>query len=138
RAPVQGLAADMDSAAAQRQLAALDAAHTAYPVLDAAGIPLGWIRHAQALAWGAEDIARRPRLRDMVAGQVPALAYPGELGSAIADRMAGGGPSRVAVVDRESGRMLGMVARSDLFIARQRRLIEESIRQAPLRRRQAE
>ncbi|MRT32949.1 chloride channel protein, partial [Xylella fastidiosa subsp. multiplex] len=57
--------------------------------------------------------------------------------SQIADRMALSGAGRVPILERGSGRVLGIVGRKDLFRSRASRLREESERAAFWRRTRA-
>ena len=67
-------------------------------------------------------------------GRELVYGYPEELASQIADRMALSGAGRVPILDRASGRLVGIVGRKDLFRSRARRLREESRRTAYFRR----
>ncbi|MBB1593348.1 chloride channel protein [Achromobacter sp. UMC46] len=112
----------------------LQPVHTSYPVVDRQGVVVGEVTRADSLAWAldAEDGART--LAQALAGREPMIGYPDELASRIADRMALSGVGRVPIVDRESGRLVGIVGRKDLFRSRARRLRDESERTAYFRR----
>ena len=73
-------------------------------------------------------------LAQALQGRELVYGYPEELASQIADRMALSGAGRVPILERGTGRVLGIVGRKDLFRSRARRLREESERAAFLRR----
>jgi len=112
----------------------LQPVHTSYPVVDAQGVVMGEVTRADSLAWAlnAQDDSRT--LAQMLVGREQVIGYPDELASRIADRMALSGVGRVPIVDRATGRLLGIVGRKDLFRSRARRLRDESARTAYFRR----
>ncbi|MGE8679289.1 MAG: chloride channel protein [Achromobacter marplatensis] len=112
----------------------LQPVHTSYPVVDAQGVVVGEVTRADSLAWAlnAQDDSRT--LAQMLVGREQVIGYPDELASRIADRMALSGVGRVPVVDRATGRLLGIVGRKDLFRSRARRLRDETARTAYFRR----
>ncbi|MDH2052112.1 chloride channel protein [Achromobacter marplatensis] len=112
----------------------LQPVHTSYPVVDAQGVVMGEVTRADSLAWAlnAQDDSRT--LAQMLIGREQVIGYPDELASRIADRMALSGVGRVPIVDRATGRLLGIVGRKDLFRSRARRLRDETARTAYFRR----
>jgi H+/Cl- antiporter ClcA/CBS domain-containing protein len=112
----------------------LQPVHTSYPVVDAQGVVMGEVTRADSLAWAlnAQDDSRT--LAQMLVGREQVIGYPDELASRIADRMALSGVGRVPIVDRATGRLLGIVGRKDLFRSRARRLRDETARTAYFRR----
>ena len=112
----------------------LQPVHTSYPVVDAQGVVVGGVTRADSLAWAlnAQDDSRT--LAQMLVGREQVIGYPDELASRIADRMALSGVGRVPIVDRATGRLLGIVGRKDLFRSRARRLRDETARTAYFRR----
>ena len=77
---------------------------------------------------------KRQTLAHALQGREQVYGFPEELASQIADRMALSGAGRVPILDRASGRVLGIVGRKDLFRSRARRLREEAERASFLRR----
>lgn len=112
----------------------LQPVHTSYPVVDAQGIVVGEVTRADSLAWALDALDGSHTLAQALAGREQVIGYPDELASRIADRMALSGVGRVPIVDRATGRLLGIVGRKDLFRSRARRLRDESERTAYLRR----
>ncbi|WP_313465428.1 chloride channel protein, partial [Achromobacter sp.] len=112
----------------------LQPVHTSYPVVDGQGVVKGEVTRADSLAWAldAQDDSRT--LAQALAGRDLTAGYPDELASRIADRMALSGVGRVPIVDRVTGRLVGIVGRKDLFRSRARRLRDESQRMAYFRR----
>ena len=68
-----------------------------------------------------------------IADAEPVVAYPGETLRTIANRMAETGLTRLPVVERDSGRLLGLLALQDLLKARLHALHEERRRERVLR-----
>ncbi|MES2292056.1 MAG: chloride channel protein [Pseudomonadota bacterium] len=113
--PVDTLPAAMPVAAAVRFFAG-DERHKSYPVVDETGRLSAMVSRADVLRWTREGWATGDTLGDMDAEMV--RAFPDELTGALADRMAETGASRVPVVTRESGELVGIVARRELLRVR--------------------
>lgn len=113
--PVDTLPATMPVAAAVRFFAG-DERHKSYPVVDETGRLSAMVSRADVLRWTREGWATGDTLGDMDAEMV--RAFPDELTGALADRMAETGASRVPVVARESGELVGIVARRELLRVR--------------------
>ena len=86
------------------------------------GDVLRWTR----AGWNAEDT-----LGDLCT--VVATAYPDETAGALADRMSAGRFSRVPVIERDSGRLIGIVTRRELLRVRSLTLRAEQEREGALR-----
>lgn len=112
----------------------LQPVHTSYPVVDGQGVVVGEVTRADSLAWALDPQDDARTLAQALAGREPMIGYPDELASRIADRMALSGVGRVPIVDRTTGRLVGIVGRKDLFRSRARRLRDESARTAYFRR----
>ncbi|MGH8819632.1 MAG: chloride channel protein [Achromobacter pestifer] len=132
--PVQTLPDTTTVAQAIAHFTTLQPVHTSYPVVDAQGVVVGEVTRADSLAWALDPQDDTRTLVQALAGREQIFGYPDELASRIADRMALSGVGRVPVVDRASGRLLGIVGRKDLFRSRARRLRDESQRTAYFRR----
>ena len=111
--------------------------HTAYPVVDEQGKVIGEMTRADSLAWTLDDEDAMRSLGEMLAGRELFVGYPDELASQVADRMALTGVGRVPIVERATGRLVGLVGRKDLLRVRAGRLRDERERTAYFRWRRA-
>jgi CBS domain-containing protein len=104
------------------------------PVVDEAGQLVGVLTRGdlrEALAEHGDALLRRP-LREFVrTGTV--VAYPDEPLRVVVYRMAEKGFTRLPVVDRATGKFLGLVSLDDLLKARGRHQEEERRRERPLK-----
>ncbi len=132
--PVQTLPDSLTVAQAIAHFTTAQPVHTSYPVVDEAGVAVGEVTRADSLAWALEPALHEQTLAQALQGRELVHGFPEELASQIADRMALSGAGRVPILDRDSGRVLGIVGRKDLFRSRARRLREEAERASFLRR----
>jgi len=104
------------------------------PVVDAEGQLVGVLTRAdmrEAIANGG-DTALRSMLRDIVRRETIETA-PNEPLRAAVYRMAERGVTRMPVVERETGKFVGLIALDDMLKGRSRHLEEERRRDRPLR-----
>jgi CBS domain-containing protein len=104
------------------------------PVVDGAGALVGVLTRAdmrEALAAGG-DAALRSLLRDIVRRETVETA-PNEPLRAAVYRMAESGVTRMPVVERETGKFVGLISLDDMLKGRARHLEEERRRERPLR-----
>jgi CIC family chloride channel protein len=104
------------------------------PVVDADGKLVGVLTRAdmrEAMAAGG-DAALRRELRDVVRRETVETA-PNEPLRAAVYRMAENGVTRMPVVERETGKFLGLISLDDMLKGRARHLEEERRRERPLR-----
>jgi chloride channel protein, CIC family len=104
------------------------------PVVDADGKLVGVLTRAdmrEAIAGGGDAALQRP-LRDIVRRETVETA-PNEPLRAAVYRMADHGVTRMPVVERETGRFVGLISLDDLLKGRARHLEEERRRERPLR-----
>ncbi|MDH0681389.1 chloride channel protein [Achromobacter animicus] len=134
--PVQTLPDMMTVAQAVAHFTTAQPVHTSYPVVDGQGVVVGEVTRADTLAWALQGAPDERTLAQALDGRELVYGHADELASQIADRMALSGAGRVPILDRDSGRLLGIVGRKDLFRSRARRLREESQRAAFFRRAQ--
>ena len=113
--PVDTLPAAMRVADAARFFAGEDR-HKTYPVVDQDGRVSAMVSRADVLRWAREGWGPGETLGDLD-GEV-ITAFADELAGAVADRMAETGASRVPVVTRENGQLVGLVARRELLRVR--------------------
>ena len=104
------------------------------PVVDGAGALVGVLTRAdmrEALAAGG-DAALRSLLRDLVRRETVETA-PNEPLRAAVYRMAESGVTRMPVVERDTGKFVGLISLDDMLKGRARHLEEERRRDRPLR-----
>jgi CBS domain-containing protein len=113
--PVDTLPAAMSVAEAARFFAETER-HKSYPVIGESGRVIAMVSRADVLRWTREGWAPGETLGDRDHELV--TAFPDELTGTLADRMAETGASRVPVIARDSGQLLGLVARRELLRVR--------------------
>ncbi len=113
--PVDTLPATMPVAEAARFFAEGER-HKSYPVVDAKGLVRAMVSRADVLRWTRDGWTAGETLGDLDSDMV--TAFPDEMTGALADRMAETGASRVPVVSRETGELVGLVARRELLRVR--------------------
>ncbi len=107
--------------------------HKSYPVVDADGRVLGMVSRADALRWLGDEDSHERLLREQVEGQQLVLGYDDELAGHLADRMAATDTGRVPILSRQSGALVGLVARRDLLRVRANMMRHEREREALIR-----
>jgi CIC family chloride channel protein len=134
--PVQTLPADM-TLGGLVGFFGTEGRHRAYPVLDEAGRPVALAFRADALQAMREGDRLDVTLAEALSGRDMPTAHPEEPVSALVARMVATDAGRVPVIRPEDGKLVGLVARSDLLRVRARQLAEESERRSflPWRRR---
>jgi CBS domain-containing protein len=104
--------------------------HRMYPIVDPAGKLLGAVTRADALRWRMEHDADVRTIYDVVSDISIPVAHPDEIVARVADRMVAGDVGRVPVVDRDSGKLVGLLARKDLIQSRAANSSQEQDRKA--------
>jgi CIC family chloride channel protein len=107
--------------------------HKSYPVIDRDGRVLGMVSRADALRWLRDEHSLTGLLREQIAGQDLVVAYDDELAGQLADRMTSSDVGRVPIVNRQSGSLVGLVARRDLLRVRTNMVRHEREREALIR-----
>jgi chloride channel protein, CIC family len=92
--------------------------HKSYPVVDGQNRLLAMVSRADALRWTIAGFDGEKTLGAQLAGQKLTVGFADELAGALADRMAGSEASRVPILRREDGVVVGLVARRDLLRVR--------------------
>ncbi|RYC29887.1 CBS domain-containing protein [Lichenibacterium minor] len=130
---VDTLPADMPLSHA---LAAIGAGrHRAYPVIDAAGRPVGMATRADALRWMSDAVDDGSMLGDRVSDAAMPVLHPGDVASRAVDAMLSADRGRLAVTDPATGRLVGIVTRKDLLQVRAGTMRDETERSRPFARR---
>ena len=115
-AKVDTLPADMLLADAVAVFAQGD--HKSYPIVDVNGRVVGMAARADALRWAQEHRDLSQTLYDVVSDASLVVGYPDEVVARLADAMVEAGLGRTPIVDPDSGRLVGLVARRDLLSIR--------------------
>ena len=92
--------------------------HKSYPVADSRGQITGMVSRADLLRWSREGWPEGKTLGDRPDAREPVVGYADEPVSRLADRMVAHNIARAPVIDRASGRIVGLVARRDLLRVR--------------------
>lgn len=101
--------------------------HKSYPVIGRDGKLLGMISRADILRLRREGEHSHGTLGELLDGRSLLTASPDEIVGRVIDRMVGAEVGRLAVVDRASGDLVGLVSRKDLLhIRRTARASEET------------
>jgi chloride channel protein, CIC family len=89
--------------------------HKSYPLIDVDGRVAGMVARADVLRWSAESPHEDETLFDRVSDRSLTVGYADEPVSHLADRMVLADIGRVPIVERDSLRLVGLVARKDLL-----------------------
>jgi H+/Cl- antiporter ClcA/CBS domain-containing protein len=92
--------------------------HRIYPVVDAAGRPVGLVSRGDALRWITEGGHQGERLGDLVSDAGFVRAWPDEAAARAVERMVSADQGRLPVVDRQTGALVGLVTRRHLLQVR--------------------
>ena len=107
--------------------------HKSYPVTDTHGKVIGMVSRADALRWLGDDDVREKLLREQVEGQELVVGYDDELAGHLADRMSFSEHGRVPILSRQTGALVGLVARRDLLRVRTNMMRHEHEREVLIR-----
>jgi chloride channel protein, CIC family len=107
--------------------------HKSYPVTDPEGRVIGMVSRSDALRWMLGESAPERTLAAQLAGQELMIGYADELVGHLADRMTATDTGRVPIIGRDSGALVGLVARRDLLRVRATARQHEHEREALIR-----
>jgi len=105
----------MSAAEAAAFLTEAEDRHRMYPVVDRDGVLAGCVNRADVLRWRQTHRLDDFTLFDLVSDASIPVAFPDEIVGRVADRMAFGDLGRMAVVERDTRRLVGLIARKDLL-----------------------
>jgi CIC family chloride channel protein len=106
--------------------------HKSYPVVDDAGRVMGMVSRADVLRWSREGWPKGQTLEETSNVGEVFVGYADELVGQLADRMAAADIGRVPIVDRATGKLVGLLARRDLLRVRAQAARLELDRARPL------
>lgn len=112
---VDTLPADMRVDEASAFFATTERTHRVYPVIDGAGLLKGVVTRGDALLWQQDPALTDQTLDERVSDTSVPIAHPEDTIGYVADLMLATDVGRIPVVDPETGRLLGLVARKDLL-----------------------
>ncbi|MDP4023171.1 chloride channel protein [Methylobacterium sp. NEAU 140] len=112
-------------------------AHHAYPVVDDARRPLGFVTRNDVLRWKVEDADPDEPLSERVSDASLPIAHPEDVVSHALDVMLATGLGRLAVTDPATGTLIGLLTRRDLLKVRATTVRAEAERRAYFARRRA-
>jgi H+/Cl- antiporter ClcA len=135
--PVDTLAVGLTVDAAVAFFAGDGHRHKSYPVVRKDGAPVGMVTRADVLRWRMDGADGGETLFDRASDMSLAVGYPDEVVGRLADRMVAADLGRVPIVERNGGRLVGLVARKDLLRIRATVTAEETERSAFIGRREA-
>ncbi|HWE98593.1 MAG TPA: chloride channel protein [Caulobacteraceae bacterium] len=126
-----------DLTVAQAVRAVGEGAHRIYPVVDAQNRPIGMVSRADALRWAVRlkgevegEGDADERIGDRISDPDLALAYPDEVVARAMEVMVATGQGRLPVVERRTGRLVGLLTRKHLLQVFANRLSSEQDRRS--------
>ncbi len=114
---VETLPANLPLAEALSRALSPDARHVAFPVVGAAGELVGVLDRTQALRL-REDIEGGPDSQHTLGSRMtmPNVAHPADVVARVVDLMIADDQNLVAITDRATGKLVGIVTRKDLLV----------------------
>ena len=111
--------------------------HRIYPVVDGDGILKGLVSRGDALRWQQDATLAEQRLDDMVSDASLPAAHPEDTVGYVADLMLSADAGRIPIIDPQTGKLEGLVARKDLLRLRHSAKATETERKPYLGRRKS-
>ncbi len=108
--------------------------HRIYPVVDAAGRPVGLVSRADALRWSRDRSHDAEPLSGRISDASIAVVHPEDTVSDAVDLMIATDQGRLPVTDPQTGALVGLLTRKHLLRIRASVVREERERQVYLRR----
>ena len=107
--------------------------HKSYPVVDASGLLVGIVSRSDVLRWARVGWEKLATLAEQKSASDVFVGYEDDLVSDLADRMVQADVGRVPILDRATGKLIGLVARRDLLRVRLNGALQESERSRNLK-----
>jgi chloride channel protein, CIC family len=92
--------------------------HKSYPLVDQNQGLVGMVARADILRWSTEGNHSDETLFERVSDNAVLFGYPDEVVARLADRVVVNDAGRVPIIDRQTRRVIGLVARKDLLKTR--------------------
>jgi H+/Cl- antiporter ClcA/CBS domain-containing protein len=92
--------------------------HKSYPLVDQNQGLVGMVSRADILRWSTEAGPSGETLFERVSDNAVLFGYPDEVVARLADRMVANDTGRVPIIDRQTRKVIGLVARKDLLKTR--------------------
>ncbi|SCB37749.1 chloride channel protein [Rhizobium lusitanum] len=126
---VDTLAANMSVGEACSFFASPEKNHRVYPVVEESGLLAGVVSRADVLRWQGDEGLAGQSLRESISDSSLPVGHPDDTVGFIADLMLAADTGRIPIVDRQTGKLVGLIARKDLLRLR------SSLKTAELERR---
>jgi CBS domain-containing protein len=107
--------------------------HKSYPIVDTANRVVGMVSRSDILRWTRDGWGGGETLRDHTDMRQLFVGYADEPVGALADRMAAADIGRAPIIEKSSGKLVGLVARRDLLRVRAQAARQEHDRDRALR-----
>jgi chloride channel protein, CIC family len=95
-----------------------DGRHRTYPVINGIRQPVGLVSRSDVLRWRVADLVEDVAIGELLSDRSLAVAYADMPCVIVADLMVAEDIGRIPVIDRQDGRVVGIVARRDLLQVR--------------------
>jgi CBS domain-containing protein len=102
--------------------------HKSYPVVSDDGELVAIVARADVLRWQTASGNLGRTLVELLGNEPVAVAYPDQILSEVADMMIERDFGRIPVIERDSAKIIGLVARKDLLHTRSRLTAAEDVR----------
>ena len=126
---VDTLPANMSVGEACSFFASPEKNHRVYPVVEDSGLLAGVVSRADVLRWQGDEGLAGQSLRESISDSSLPVGHPDDTVGFIADLMLAADTGRIPIVDRPTGKLVGLIARKDLLRLR------SSLKTAELERR---